>query len=198
MSRPPELQPMVPGQKLANDWFDGVIPANVVAGEGTRIDSSHCFFHFRSEQPEAVHTGAGVTIWRSSLSVGETGRIVLGDHCYLCNASLVSELSITLGDRVVLSPGVTIADSDFHPINPVARIADTIALAPGGGRSARPPRTPQSVTIGSDVWIGPNATILKGVTIGDGAHVAPGAVVVSDVAGGAHVAGNPAKAVEVG
>lgn len=196
MTRPPELQPLVPGHKLANDWFDGVIPPNVVAGEGTRIDSSHCFYHFRSKQPEAVRTGANVTIWRTSLSVGETGQIVLGDDCYLCNVSLVSEEAITLGDRVVLSPGVTIADSDFHPIEPAARIADTIALAPGGDRSSRPARTPQPVHIGSDVWIGPNATILKGVTIGNGCHVAPGAVVISDVPAGAMVAGNPAKPVE--
>ena len=50
------------------------------------------------------------------------------------------------------------------------------------------PRT----TIGDDVWIGFNATVLKGLRVGDGAVIAPGSLVVSDVPPGAQVAGNPA------
>ena len=50
----------------------------------------------------------------------------------------------------------------------------------------------QPVTICNDVWIGFNATILKGVTIGAGAIVQPGAVVISNVEEGDIVAGNPA------
>lgn len=49
-----------------------------------------------------------------------------------------------------------------------------------------------AVTIGNDVWIGMNATILSGVTIGDGAVVAAGAMVTKDVPPYAIVAGNPA------
>ena len=37
------------------------------------------------------------------------------------------------------------------------------------------------IKIGNNVWIGLNATILKGVTIGDGAVIAAGAVVTKDV-----------------
>ncbi|MGZ4179456.1 MAG: DapH/DapD/GlmU-related protein [Solirubrobacteraceae bacterium] len=48
------------------------------------------------------------------------------------------------------------------------------------------------VVIGDDVWIGINATILKGVAIGSGAIVAAGAVVAKDVPANALVAGNPA------
>jgi acetyltransferase-like isoleucine patch superfamily enzyme len=47
--------------------------------------------------------------------------------------------------------------------------------------------------VGDDVWIGWNATILKGVTIGAGAVVEPGAVVTRDVPPGAIVGGNPAR-----
>ena len=47
--------------------------------------------------------------------------------------------------------------------------------------------------IGNDVWIGMNATIMRGVKIGDGAIVAAGAVVTKDVAPYSIVGGNPAK-----
>jgi acetyltransferase-like isoleucine patch superfamily enzyme len=52
------------------------------------------------------------------------------------------------------------------------------------------------VVIEDDVWIGWNATILKGVRVGAGAVVEPGAVVTRDVPPGARVAGNPARRVD--
>jgi acetyltransferase-like isoleucine patch superfamily enzyme len=48
-------------------------------------------------------------------------------------------------------------------------------------------------TIGHDVWIGANATVLKGVTIGSGAIVGAGSVVTRDVEPYAIVIGNPAR-----
>ena len=53
-------------------------------------------------------------------------------------------------------------------------------------------RKPQ-VVIGNDVWIGANATILRGVTIGDGAIIASGSVVTKDVAPYSVVGGVPAR-----
>jgi len=50
-----------------------------------------------------------------------------------------------------------------------------------------------SVTIGSDVWLCENSTILSGVTVGHGAVVANGAIVTKHVAPYSIVAGNPAK-----
>ena len=52
------------------------------------------------------------------------------------------------------------------------------------------------ITIGHDVWIGWDATILPGVTIGSGAIIATKAVVASNVPHYAIVAGNPAKIVK--
>jgi acetyltransferase-like isoleucine patch superfamily enzyme len=54
------------------------------------------------------------------------------------------------------------------------------------------------VIIEDDVWIGPNATILKGVRLGAGAYIEAGALVVRDVPPGARVVGNPAQIVEEG
>ena len=52
------------------------------------------------------------------------------------------------------------------------------------------------IIIGNDVWIGGNATILRGVTIGDGAIIAAGAVVTKDVPPYAIVGGIPAKIIK--
>ena len=52
------------------------------------------------------------------------------------------------------------------------------------------------ISIGHDVWIGWDATILPGVTVGHGAIIATKAVVAADVPPYAIVAGNPAKIVK--
>ncbi|WP_274648528.1 acyltransferase [Paenibacillus humicola] len=49
------------------------------------------------------------------------------------------------------------------------------------------------VTIGSNVMIGANSTLLPGVTIGDGAVIAAGSVVHKDVPAGAFMGGNPLR-----
>lgn len=50
-----------------------------------------------------------------------------------------------------------------------------------------------AVVIGSDVWIGTNASIMEGVTIGDGAIIAANALVTHNVMPYEIVAGIPAK-----
>jgi acetyltransferase-like isoleucine patch superfamily enzyme len=54
-------------------------------------------------------------------------------------------------------------------------------------------KTKGPITVGDDVWIGFNSTILSGVTIGQGAVVAAGSVVTRDVPPYAIVGGNPAR-----
>jgi acetyltransferase-like isoleucine patch superfamily enzyme len=53
----------------------------------------------------------------------------------------------------------------------------------------------QAVVIEDDVWIGPNATILKGVRIGTGALIEAGALVTRDVPPRVRILGNPAQIV---
>ncbi|SMC70225.1 DapH/DapD/GlmU-related protein [Papillibacter cinnamivorans] len=53
-------------------------------------------------------------------------------------------------------------------------------------------RRSRPVTIGNDVWIGHNASILPGVIVGNGAVIGTGAVVTRDVAPYSIVAGVPA------
>ncbi|MEJ7812547.1 MAG: acyltransferase [Gemmatimonadaceae bacterium] len=194
----PALHRLVPGASIPGDWYHGPIPANIEVGENVVVDSSFCFKHYFSKRAVGLRIGRDVTIWRTSLAAEERAVIEIGDGCYLANASLVCSERITLGSHVLVAGGVTIADSDFHPVAPAARIADTVALSPVGDRCRRPRIDVRPVVIGDDVWIGYNATILKGVRVGAGAVIAPGAVVLRDVLAGAHVAGNPARPVEPG
>lgn len=85
--------------------------------------------------------------------------------------------SITIGNDVVISKGVTIRDSDNHAIN-------------GNERTSAP------IIIGNRVWVGLNVVILKGVTIGNGAVIAAGAVVTQDVPKNTLVGGVPAKVIK--
>lgn len=55
------------------------------------------------------------------------------------------------------------------------------------------PATKGNVTIGNDVWICGNVTILSGVTIGDGAIIARNSHVIKNVEPYTLVGGNPAK-----
>lgn len=193
MENPNMWHPLIPGSRLTGDWYDGRIPENIDVGENCVIDSSFCFKHFYATGRVGLRVGSHVTFWRTSLATEPEGEIKIGNHCFLANASLVCSERITVGNRVFIAGGATIADSDFHPLEPAARLADTIALSPLGDRATRPSVASAAVTIEDDVWIGYNATILKGLTIGAGAVIAPGAVVLRNVAAGTTVAGNPAR-----
>ncbi len=196
LTAPQLFYPLIPDTTLPGDWFPGRIPGNIEVGENSVLDSSFCFKHFYATAPVGLRVGKHVTIWRTSLAADEGAIIEIGDYCYLANASLVAAERISIGAHVFIAGGVTVADSDFHPVMPAARLADTIALSPVGDRARRPIIETRPVIIEDDVWIGWNATILKGVRIGAGAVIAPGAVVLRNVPPGVEVAGNPAQIVE--
>jgi acetyltransferase-like isoleucine patch superfamily enzyme len=191
------FHPLIAGEKVPDDWYPGLVPKNIEAGKNSMIDSSFCFKHFFSSLQTGLSVGNNVTIWRTALSTEEDGFIEIGDYSYITNASLVCCKKIIIGKRVFIAGGVTIADSDFHPLDPAARLADTIALSPIGNSIKRPHIKSKPVFIEDDVWIGFNATILKGVHIGAGAIINPGAMVIENVPSGTTVAGNPARPINI-
>lgn len=83
---------------------------------------------------------------------------------------------ISIGDGTFIGHNVTIATLN-HDMNPDTRVN----------------MHPAPVTIGKNVWIGSDSTILPGVVIGDGAIVGAGSVVTKNVEKNAIVCGNPAK-----
>jgi acetyltransferase-like isoleucine patch superfamily enzyme len=185
------LHPLIPGQKLPRDWFPWSIPANIVAGKGAMINSSFCFKEYRARGEVGLIVGDYVTIWSANLSPEINAVIEIGDYSYIANASLACTSRITVGNRVFIAGGVTIVDCDFHPLAAAERLFDSIAVSPVGDRTRRPFIKAQPVIIEDDVWIGYNATILKGVRIGAGAVIAPGSVVTRDVEPNTIASGNP-------
>ena len=125
--------------------------------------------------------------------LGKNGRLSIGDYCFFTYAVLLCELEIRIGNYVVIGWNTTIADTDFHPIGPAERIADALACSPLGKGRPRPEVLKRPIIIEDDVWIGPNATILKGVCIGAGSWIEAGSVVTRDVLPRSRIMGNPAQ-----
>lgn len=176
-------------------WTGGALPANVRLGANTLITGDLAFKRFHSTRADALAVGADSTLDGVHFASGRDGRVRIGRYCYFTNAVLLCEERLEFGDYVVVGWNATIADTDFHPLAPAERIADAVACSPLGKGRPRPPIERRPVVIGNDVWIGPNATILKGVTIGDGSVIEPGALVTRDVPPRARVLGNPAQVV---
>jgi acetyltransferase-like isoleucine patch superfamily enzyme len=174
-------------------WAHGALPPNVRLGTGTVILGEHAFKRFRTKEAEALVIGDNGTMDGVHFAIEGGGRISIGDYCYLTNAVLLCELELRIGSYVVIGWNTSISDSDFHPIAPAERIADAIACSPLGKGRVRPAVARRPVIIEDDVWIGPNATILKGVRIGAGAFIEAGALVTRDVPPRARMLGNPAQ-----
>jgi acetyltransferase-like isoleucine patch superfamily enzyme len=172
------------------------MPSNVVIGDGSVIRGEHAFKRFLSRVPAGLRVGTRSTLDGVHFAVGPHGSVEIGDWCYLTNVVLLCDCALKIGNYVRIGWNTTIADTDFHPIDPAERVEDAIACSPLGSGRARPPIACAGVVIEDDVWIGPQATILKGVRIGRGAFIEPGSVVTRDVAAGARVIGNPARVIE--
>jgi acetyltransferase-like isoleucine patch superfamily enzyme len=106
--------------------------------------------------------------------------VEIGCHTFLGAGTQIDvQESVEIGDHTLIAPGCFITDHD-HGIAVEQRIdQQPCVVAP--------------VRIGSDVWIGAKACILRGVSIGDGAIVAAASVVRHSVAPGTIVAGVPAR-----
>ncbi len=107
----------------------------------------------------------------------QDGVMKIGNNVFMNqNVSVTCMESIEIKDRCIIANNVVIVDHDHDFVN--------------GGFVSAP------VKLENDVWIGANATVLKGVTIGEGAIVAAGSVVNKDVPAHTMVAGAPARVVK--
>ena len=183
--------------EITGGWDYNTLPENVQVGEGCYLERKNSMERYRSVRQPGLKLGNRVKAFTwTEFNIEPSGSLEIGDDTILAGAVFMCAESIKIGKRVVVSYNVTIADCDFHPLDPESRKQDAIANAPQGDRSQRPPLVSRPVVIEDGVWIGIGAIILKGVHVGSGAHVSAGAVVTADVPAGMIVGGNPARIID--
>ncbi len=105
--------------------------------------------------------------------------VQVGHRSFINGARVGCFMRVEVGEDGLLGD-CRIMDSDFHPIHKRRRQThEPVLCAP--------------VKIGTNVWLGADSAILKGVRIGRDSVIAMGAVVVKDVPEGRIQGGNPAR-----
>ena len=133
------------------------VHGRITAGVGFHIYSTPIQPQLTAEEGAELKMGAGVGI----------------NH----GVDIYATRSIEIGDAAMISPLVSIYDSNFHPIDE-------------GSATKKAP-----VKIGRNVWLGHGAMVLAGVEIGDHSVVAAGSIVSRDVPPRTLAAGSPAAPV---
>lgn len=101
--------------------------------------------------------------------------IEIGDNSGLSGVSIVANVGVRIGKRVMIGADTKIGDrDDHHEIF---------------GNTDAP------IQIGDDVFIGMRCLIMKGVTIGRGSIIGAGSVVTKDIPEGVVAAGVPCKVI---
>ncbi len=144
-------------------------------------------------------------------NVVKNPNIIVGDYTYYDDFENVENFEKNVkylfdfvGDKLIIGKFCMIASDVKFIMNGANHMTDSLSTYPfaifGNGwenameGKAYPKKG--NITIGNDVWIGYNATIMAGVTIGDGAIIATNSTVIKDVEPYSVVGGNPAKEIK--
>lgn len=128
-----------------------------------------------------VTIGNNVTIYPGVMFWGD-GPIVIGDNVDIGKDTVIfasKDGGITIGDNTAIAAQCYIIDMD-HGIA-------------GGKLISSQQNTVEKVSIGNDVWLAANATVLKGSRISDGAIIGAKALVKGEIPENAIAVGVPAK-----
>ena len=108
-------------------------------------------------------------------------NITIGENFYTNhNVTILDGAKVTFGDNVFIAPNCVFSTAG-HAIDSEQRVK--------GLEIARP------ITVGNNVWIGANVSVLPGVTIGSSSIIGAGSVVNKDIPEGVIAAGNPCKVI---
>jgi acetyltransferase-like isoleucine patch superfamily enzyme len=143
---------------------------------------------------------------RVTLEVGRSGRLRFGRWVWIGHGTKIRchEGEVRIGDKTVLGQECTISAYQHVSIGEQCILADRVMLIDfdhNVAESERPIRVQgiykRDVRVGSNVWIGFGAQILRGVSVGDNSIVGAGAVVTKDVPANAVVGGVPARVIRM-
>jgi acetyltransferase-like isoleucine patch superfamily enzyme len=141
---------------------------------------------------------------RLELRIARRGRVYFGRFVWIGDGTKIRchEGVVEIGEKTVLGQECTISAYQRVKIGEQCVIADRamfIDFDHGVVEVERPIRLQgiykRDVVVGSNVWIGYGACILRGVRVGDNAIVGTNSVVTKDVPANAVVAGIPARVI---
>lgn len=168
-------------------WYDANNDPELLA---RRSDADELCFLFNQTNPKDVQQkesilkklipqlGKDITIL-SPFYADYGYNCVIGDHTFINhNAYFMDGAPITVGSFCFIGPNCGLYTAS-HPLNASQRNQ--------GYEKASP------ITIGKNVWIGGDVTILPGVTIGDGSVIGAKSVVTKDIPPGVFAVGNPCR-----
>jgi acetyltransferase-like isoleucine patch superfamily enzyme len=166
-----------------------------IVGDETVLYPS-CTIDNETGDRSRIRIGDGTHLAGTVRVFNHGGRIAIGCHCFVGERSQVwSMSSISIGDRVQISHNVNIHDTNAHSLSAVERHEHFMAITSSGHPRELANVTAAPIVIEDDVWIGFNATVMKGVRIGRGAVIGAGAIVTKDVPEYLVVVGSPARPV---
>ncbi|MGE0067847.1 MAG: DapH/DapD/GlmU-related protein [Solirubrobacterales bacterium] len=143
---------------------------------------------------------------RLELQIGRKGSIRFGRFVWIGDGSKIRchEGEVEIGDKTVIGQECTISAYQRVRIGSECVIADRamfIDFDHGVVEVERPIRLQgiykRDVLVGSNVWIGYGACILRGVSVGDNSVIGTNSVVTKDVPANAVVGGIPARIIRM-
>lgn len=139
-----------------------------------------------TEQKKLIHTLLGSC--GNNITINQPFRCDYGENIHIgenffanFNLTVLDEAEVRIGDNAFIGPNVSIYTA-CHPRDAAERNKQTEWALP--------------VTIGNNVWMGGNVTIVPGVTIGDNCVIGAGSVVTRDIPANTVAVGNPARVIK--
>jgi len=173
-------------QKRLNEM--ALIGENVwISGEALILNNAH--------PKEKFRIGKNSRIMGSLLLFDFDGEIEIGEDCFIGpNTRIWSAKKIKIGSRVLIAHNVNIHDNISHPLDANERYNENLQFV-NTGIHTKTDIKPAEIIIGDDVWIGFNATIMRGVKIGEGAIIGANTFVKEDIAPWTVNIGNPSRVI---
>jgi acetyltransferase-like isoleucine patch superfamily enzyme len=143
---------------------------------------------------------------RLEIQIGRKGEIRFGRFVWIGDGSKIRchEGKVEIGEKTVIGQDCTISAYQRVRIGEQCVIADRamfIDFDHGVVEVERPIRVQgiykRDVEVGSNVWVGYGACILRGVRVGDNSIIGTNSVVTKDVPANAVVAGIPARVIRM-
>lgn len=171
----------------AGQWYDANFAPEIC---GEREKAEELYTEFNQTRPSEKAKRAGL-LHRLLPHMEENVTILphfdtdYGYNCFIGAGSYINHgaylmdcARITIGKHCFIGPNCGMYTA-IHPLLPEERNS--------GLEQCRP------ITLGDNVWLGGDVTILPGVTIGEGAVIGAGSVVTKDIPAGVVAVGNPCR-----